>query len=216
VGLVDYVAGDPEAPTTVTDRDGIIRDHLADSLVALDLPEVRAAATIADLGSGAGFPGLPLAIALPAARVSCVESNGRKCSFIARAAEATSAGNAIAVHARAEEWADGIEACDLVTARALAPLAVVAEYAAPLLTVGGVLVAWRGRRDPDDEAAGARAAAELGLEPGPVIRVEPFPGALHRHLHVLRKAAVTPDRFPRRPGIARKRPLGGVSDRQRR
>jgi 16S rRNA (guanine527-N7)-methyltransferase len=215
-GLVDCVAGDPEAPTTVTDRDGIIRDHLADSLVALDLPEVRAAATIADLGSGAGFPGLPLAVALPAAGVSCVESNGRKCAFITRAAEASRAGNAIAVHARAEEWADGIEACDLVTARALAPLAVVAEYAAPLLTVGGALVAWRGRRDPDDEAAGARAAAELGLEPGPVIRVEPFPGALHRHLHVLRKAVVTPDRFPRRPGIARKRPLGGVSDRQRR
>jgi 16S rRNA (guanine527-N7)-methyltransferase len=122
----------------------------------------------------------------------------------------------VAVHARAEEWADGLGACDLVTARALAPLAVVAEYAAPLLTVGGTLVAWRGRRDPDDEAVGARAAVELGLEPGTVIRVEPYPGALHRHLHVLRKVAPTPDRFPRRPGMARKRPLGGASDRVRR
>lgn len=216
--LADCVAGDPEAPTTVTDRDGILRDHLADSLVALDLPEVRAATAIADLGSGAGFPGLPLAIALPAARVTCVESVGRKCVFITRAAEACGAGNAVAVHARAEEWAaaGGRNAFDLVTARALAPLAVVAEYAAPLLTLGGTLVAWRGRRDPEDEASGARAAAELGLEPGPVIRVEPYPGALHRHLHVMRKAAPTPDRFPRRPGMARKRPLGGASDRPRR
>jgi len=157
-----------------------------------------------------------LAIALPAARVSCVESVGRKCAFISRAAEACGATNATAVHARAEEWTAGREACDLVTARALAPLAVVAEYAAPLLVVAGSLVAWRGRRDPDDEAAGARAAAELGLEPGPVVRVEPYPGALHRHLHVMRKVASTPDRFPRRPGMARKRPLGGASDRPRR
>ena len=184
--------------------------------MALDLPEVRAATAIADLGAGAGFPGLPLAIALPAARVSCVESVGRKCAFISRAAEACGATNATAVHARAEEWTAGREACDLVTARALAPLAVVAEYAAPLLVVAGSLVAWRGRRDPDDEAAGARAAAELGMEPGPVVRVEPYPGALHRHLHVIRKVASTPDRFPRRPGMARKRPLGGASDRPRR
>jgi len=177
---------------------------------------VRAAATIADLGSGAGFPGLPLAIALPAAGVSCVESNGRKCAFISRAAEACGTGNATAVHARAEEWTAGLGACDLVTARALAPLAVVAEYAAPLLSMGGSLVAWRGRRDPGDEESGARAAAELGLEPGAVIRVEPYPGALHRHVHVIRKVAPTPERFPRRPGTARKRPLGGASDRPRR
>jgi 16S rRNA (guanine527-N7)-methyltransferase len=148
--------------------------------------------------------------------VSLVESNGRKCAFIAAAIEATGATNAAAVHARAEAWPDGLEASDLVTARALARLAVVAEYAAPLLAVGGSLVAWRGRRDPEDEAAGAGAAAELGLKPGTVTRVEPYPGALHRHLHVMRKVAPTPDRFPRRPGMARKRPLGGASDRQRR
>lgn len=214
--MVESVASDSEAPTTVTERAGILRDHLADSLVALDLSEVRGARAIADLGAGAGFPGLPLAIALPAARVSCVESNGRKCAFISRAAEACGAANAMAVHARAEDWAAGLGACDLVTARALAPLAVVAEYAAPLLAMGGWLVAWRGRRDDADEAAGAKAAAELGLEPGPVIAVEPYPGALHRHLHLMRKIAPTPDRFPRRPGMARKRPLGGASDRARR
>jgi 16S rRNA (guanine527-N7)-methyltransferase len=200
----------------VTERAGILRDHLADSLVALELAEVRAATAVADLGSGAGFPGLPLAIALPAARVSCVESNGRKCAFIARAAEACGAANASAVHARAEEWAEGLGACDLITARALAPLAVIAEYAAPLLSLGGWLVAWRGRRDLEDEASGARAAAQLGLEPRPIIQVKPYPGALHRHLHLLRKVSATPDRFPRRPGMARKRPLGGASDRARR
>ncbi|MGZ4170926.1 MAG: 16S rRNA (guanine(527)-N(7))-methyltransferase RsmG [Solirubrobacteraceae bacterium] len=214
--LVDCVATDAAAPTTVSDRAGILRDHLADSLVALELPAVRSAVTIADLGAGAGFPGLPLAIALPAARVSLVESNGRKCDFMAHAIQATGVANAAPVHARAESWTDGRSACELVTARALAPLAVVAEYAAPLLGEGGSLVAWRGRRDPEDEAAGVRAAAELGLDVGEPIHVEPYPGALHRHLHVMVKVGPTPNRFPRRPGMARKRPLGSASDRSQR
>ncbi len=214
--LLEHVAADADAPTTVTDPGGILRDHLADSLVALELPEVRSATAIADLGAGAGFPGLPLAIALPDAHVSLVESNGRKCAFIAAAIETSGVSNAVAVHGRAESWSDGLGACDLVCARALASLAVVAEYAAPLLTLGGSMVAWRGRREPEDEAAGARAAAELGLELGAVVRVQPYPGALHRHLHVMRKVAPTPERFPRRPGMARKRPLGGASDRPRR
>ena len=214
--LVERVASDPAAPTTVTDRAAIVRDHVADSLVALELPVVRAATTIADLGAGAGFPGLPLAIALPTARVHLVESNGRKCAFMAQTIETVGVRNAAPVHARAESWADGRGACDLVTARALAPLPVIAEYAAPLLMDGGTLVAWRGRRDAEDEAAGRRAAAELGLEVTEPVHVEPYDGALHRHLHVMVKAGPTPSRFPRRPGIARKRPLGGPSDRPRR
>jgi 16S rRNA (guanine527-N7)-methyltransferase len=207
--LLDYVSGEPDAPTSVTDPAGVLRDHFADSLVALELPSVQGATAIADLGSGAGFPGLPLAIALPTTRVHLVESNRRKCAFMARAAEVSGVGNAAIVNGRAEEWTEGIGTCDLVTARALAPLAVVAEYAAPLLRLGGTMVAWRGRRDPADEETGRRAAAELGLEPGAPIHVEPYPGALHRHLHTMVKVAETPARFPRRPGMARKRPLGG-------
>ena len=205
--LVELVATDPAAPTTVTDRRDILRDHLADSLVALELAPVRSARVIADLGAGAGFPGLPLAIALPRAEVNLVESNRRKCDFMARAAAVCKADNARVVQARAERWTDGLGRCDLVVARALAPLAVVAEYAAPLLSPNGTLVAWRGRRDAADEAQAARAARELGLEPGEPLRVEPYPGALNRHLHPMVKVSPTPPRFPRRPGMARKRPL---------
>lgn len=206
--IADLLTSDPSAPTTVRERQAVLDDHLADSLVALELATVGAARRVADLGSGAGLPGLPLAIALPDAEVSLVESNGRKCEFLRRACDACGAANAAVVAARAEEWTEGIGRCDLVTARALAPLAVIAEYAAPLLGDGGALVAWRGKRDPADEAAGARAAAELGLHPHPPLAVTPYPGALHRHLHVLVKVAPTPARFPRRPGMARKRPLG--------
>jgi 16S rRNA (guanine527-N7)-methyltransferase len=206
--LLLVLGDDATAPTAVREPREAADAHLADSLVALELEVVRAASRIADLGAGAGFPGLALAVALPEARVALVESAARKCAFLERAIAAAGVPNAEAVHARAEAWPDGGEVHDLVTARALAALPVVVEYAAPLLAVGGTLVAWRGRRDPDAEAAAARAAAEVGLEPGEVRRVEPYPAARDRHLHVFRKTAPTPPRFPRRPGIARKRPLG--------
>ena len=98
---------------------------------------------------------------------------------------------------------------DLVVARALATLAVICEYAAPLLTVGGALVAWKGAVPAAEAQAGARAADMLGLEAGEVVRTEPYAGSVAHHLHVYRKVGETPPRFPRRPGVAARRPLGG-------
>jgi 16S rRNA (guanine527-N7)-methyltransferase len=207
--LASLVSSDASAPTTVHEPTRVLEDHLADSLVALELRAVVwHAAEIADLGAGAGFPGLPLAIALPGSRLWLVESNERKCQFLRRAVTACELDNVEVVRARAELWRAGLDRCDVVVARALAPLPVVAEYAAPLLHVGGSLVAWRGRRDPVDEAAGARAALQLGLEPRAPVAVKPYPAAEHRHLHVLVKVSPTPAKFPRRPGVAHKHPLG--------
>jgi 16S rRNA (guanine527-N7)-methyltransferase len=199
---------DPLAPTAVRDPLKAIDDHLADSLVGLEIEPVRTAGTIADLGSGAGLPGLPLAIALPEASVALVDSLSRRCAFLERAVAVSEATNARVVDTRAETWPEGLAAFDVITARALAPLPVVVEYAAPLLTVGGVLVAWRGRRNARDEAAGDRAAAQLGLEPMEIRHMQPFSGAEHRYLHLMSKVTETPSGFPRRPGMATKRPLG--------
>jgi 16S rRNA (guanine527-N7)-methyltransferase len=199
---------DDDAPTTVRDPERAADVHLADSLVALELDVVRDATEIADLGSGAGFPGLPLAVALPAARVTLLEGRRRKCDFLERTLDRAQIMNARAVWARAEEWREGIGAHDLVVARALAPQAVVLEYAAPLLRIGGFLVDWRGRRNADEESAAALAGAELGLRLLEIRLVAPYAQARNHHLHVYAKVAPTPDRFPRRPGIARKRPLG--------
>lgn len=199
---------DPLAPTSVRDPRKVIDDHLADSLVALELDPVRASRTLADLGSGAGLPGLPLAIALPATAVSMVESTARKCAFIEHAIARCEVANGRVVNARLETWPAGLAAFELVTARALAPLEVVVEYAAPLLAVGGTLVVWRGRRDPDAEASAARAAAEVGLEPAGIVAVKPYAAAQNRHLHLMSKVMPTPSGFPRRPGMALKRPLG--------
>lgn len=201
-------AADPAASTTVRAVGEAVDRHVADSLVAVDLPAVRHARAIADLGAGAGWPGLALAAALPGARVSLVESAVRHCRYLERAVAAGRLENAVVVHARAEEWAEGIGAHDVVTARALAALPVLCEYAAPLLADGGVLVAWKGAVSSGESSAGAAAAAIVGLEPVEAVAVDPYPAAERRTLHVFRKVAPTPERFPRRAGMAVKRPLG--------
>jgi 16S rRNA (guanine527-N7)-methyltransferase len=199
---------DPLAPTAVRDPLKAIDDHLADSLVGLEVEPIRSAGHLADLGSGAGVPGLALAIALPETRVALVESAARRSAFLERAVAATETTNAVVVNTRVETWPDGLAAFDVITARALAPLPVVAEYAAPLLVVGGTLVVWRGKRNPTDEDAGVRAAARLGLEPTEIRHMQPFPSAENRYLHLMSKVTETPLGFPRRPGMAVKRPLG--------
>jgi 16S rRNA (guanine527-N7)-methyltransferase len=187
---------------------------VADSLSGLEEPELARARRIADIGSGAGFPGLVLAVALPHAEVDLVESAGRKADVIERLALHARVDNARAVRARAEEWGalpaaagGGAQSYDAVTARAVGPLALLLEYAAPLLREGGVLVAWKGALEPAEEDAARMAAAALGMEVAGARRVEPFEGARSRTLHLSRKVAPTPERFPRRPGAARKRPL---------
>ncbi len=188
--------------------------HVADSLAGLEVDGLRAARTIADVGAGAGFPGLALAVALGAARVDLIESIGRKCEFMRRAIDAAGISNARVVCERAETWAQkpapegGAQTYDAVTARAVGRLATLAELASPLLPDGGVLVAWKGRRDFEEEAELRRAARQLGMEPEGVTWVGPYAGSRHRHLHVIRKRGPTPANLPRRPGMAKKRPLG--------
>jgi len=202
------IADDPAAPTTVRAPEAAIDVHLADSLVALELPAVRAARTLADLGAGVGMPGLALAAALPAAVATLVESAARKCAFLRRAAAAMALGDRVeVVCARAEAWAGGHAAHDVVTARAVAALPVLVEYAAPLLRPGGSLVAWKGAVEAEEEADGEAAAAHLGLEPHGYRAVEPYPTARGRRLYVYVKIGPTPNGYPRRPGMARKRPL---------
>jgi 16S rRNA (guanine527-N7)-methyltransferase len=205
--LLLHQAGDPTASTTIREPSVAVDRHVADSLSALDLPEVRSARRVADLGSGAGWPGLALAAALPDAAVFLVESASRHCRYLERAVEAAELPNVTVIHARAEAWPEGLGRHDLVTARALAALPVLCEYAAPLLDSDGVLVAWKGSVDEEEASDGAAAAAELGLAPLGARDVAPFPGADRHALHVFRKTAPTPARFPRRPGIATKRPL---------
>ena len=213
--IVSAVADDERAPSSVRDPADAWRVHIADSLAGLEFGGLRDASAIADLGAGAGFPGLPLAVMLPAARVDLIEATGRKCAFMRRTIDAAGIANARVVCTRSEEWASnppptgGREAYDAVVARAVGRLATLAELASPLLAADGILVAWKGRRDPGEEAELERASGRVGMEPGGVRWVGPYAGSRNRHLHLLRKHGATPDGLPRRPGMAKKRPFGG-------
>ena len=203
---------DESAPTSVHGAREVRDVHIADSLVGLDVDAVRQAGRIADLGAGAGLPGLVLAIALPQAEVVLVESVGKKCAWLERTVEELGLENVRVACARAEELEEA--PFDVVTARAVAALPVLCEYAAPLLREGGSLVAWKGAVDPQEEADGLHAADVLGLERVEVRAVEPYPGSERRTLHVFRKVASTPAGYPRRPGMAAKRPLSAPGIRR--
>jgi 16S rRNA (guanine527-N7)-methyltransferase len=207
--LLSALAAEPDPHTTIRDPAAAVDQHVADSLVALQIEPLRTARFVADIGSGAGFPALPLAIAMPESAFDLLESATRKVDLISRIAASADITNARALAVRAEEWAagEGRAAYDAVTARAVAPLAVLVEYAAPLLRENGLLVAWKGARDEAEEAAGERAGELTGLSPAGVFAVKPYPAARNLHLHLYSKQSPTPDRFPRRPGIAAKRPL---------
>lgn len=208
--LAERLSADEHAPTAVREPGEVIRRHIADSLAGLELGQVREARRVADLGSGAGLPGLVLAVALPEAEVHLVESQTRKCAYMAGLVAALKLENAHVVCSRAEEWEQGMAANDLVVSRALAAQPVVLEYAAPLLTLRGWLVEWRGLRDEQEERASSAAAEMLGLRPVEVVAVAPFAGSEGRHLHVFEKVRDTPAGFPRRAGLAVRKPLAGA------
>jgi len=184
--------------------------HVVDSLTGLEVAGLEGAGRIADVGAGAGFPGLVLAVALPQAQVDLLESVGRKCEFMRGAIDAAGIANATVLNTRSEDWAsaDGREAYDAVTARAVGRLSTLAELASPLLKPNGVLVAWKGRRDDDEEHQLQVASADLSMAPEQILDVGNRAGSEHRHLHVIRKSGPTPANLPRKPGIAKKRPKG--------
>jgi 16S rRNA (guanine527-N7)-methyltransferase len=207
--LLELLA-EPRAPVSAASASQAGDVHIADSLAGLEIEAVSSAGRVADLGSGAGLPGLVLAACLPEAGFDLIESVRRKCDFLLDAIQRMGLDNAKVICERSEEWAAGAgrEAYDVVTARAVGSLATLAELASPLLADGGVLVAWKGARSPGEEAELARIADRLAVGSVEVRPVRPYAGSRDRHIHLLRKNGPTPNGLPRRPGLAAKRPFG--------
>jgi len=207
--MLQMLVSDPASLSSVTNPDEARRVHVADSLSGLAATEVSNASRVADIGSGAGFPGIPLAVALSEAQFDLIDSVGKKVRFIDSVIERLDLTNARGVNARSEEWAaaTGAEAYDLVTARAVAPLQALAELASPLLEEGGSLVAWKGEREAEEEELLAALESKLAMKLDRVLPVRPYESSRERHLYVVKKTGATPANLPRRPGMVRKRPL---------
>ena len=199
--------------TSVDDWEGVQTVHFLDSLsVAAALPrETLDGGRVLDVGSGAGFPGLPLKIAFPGLRVALLESVGKKAAFLCAVVDLLALHDVEVLHGRAEELAhrpELRETFDAVLARGLAKMPVLAELTLPFARTGGIVVAQK-KGDVTAELAEAAEAVRL-LGGGPLatrwLRLRGVPD--ERALVCAPKIAPTPDRYPRRAGVPRKRPLG--------
>ncbi|MGK2955826.1 MAG: 16S rRNA (guanine(527)-N(7))-methyltransferase RsmG [Solirubrobacterales bacterium] len=207
--MLTMLAEAPASLSSVTNPDEARRVHLADSLSGLAVDEVNSATRITDIGSGAGFPGIPLAMARPDAEFTLLDSVGKKVEFMKAVIDRLGLVNATALKQRSEEWAavNGAGASDLVTARAVAPLEALAELASPLLETGGALVAWKGEREPESEGKLAGLEEKLAMRLDRIVPVRPYSDSRERHFYVVKKTGDTPPNLPRRAGMVRKRPL---------
>ena len=192
--------------------EAIERRHFAESLALLRALEERdlLLSPALDVGSGAGLPGLPIKIARPDLRLTLLEANEKKAAFMERVIAELSLEGASVLSARAEEAGRLPEhraSYALVLARAVAPLRVLAELALPFLAIGGVLAAPKGSAAPREVREAQAALEALGGAVEETARLKAPSGGRPLTLLLVRKTGETPGRYPRRPGIPRKRPL---------
>jgi 16S rRNA (guanine527-N7)-methyltransferase len=223
--------------TAITDEDEFIEKHLLDSLAVIGRPELESARRIADVGTGAGFPGAPLAIAYPDKGFLLIDSLRKRTDFITTACAELGIANVQTLHARAEEAAINPplrESFDLVVCRAVGRLAVLCEYCLPLARVGGAVYAYKSESQTKEAKESAKALSTLGAsteveiiptnespKPTPMNPVherslstpssqtkEPKTAQSSRHIiMIINKESQTPTKYPRRPGAPTKSPL---------
>ena len=198
--------------TAVTEEDEMLDRHYVDSLTPLKVDGlIPSGAFVVDVGTGAGLPGLPLAIARPDLRVTLLDAQQKRLIFLQAVVDALGLRNVTLLHARAEDAArrpDLRQRCDLATARAVAATPVLAEYLLPFVRPGGLALCWKGPALTAELPQARRAAAILGgtiLDPIPT----PFPGRDWQHyLLPIRKVSATPKKYPRKAGIPGREALG--------
>jgi 16S rRNA (guanine527-N7)-methyltransferase len=198
--------------TAITDPSDIEVRHFLDSLTCFLAISSNAVERVVDIGTGAGFPGIPLKILCPSLKLTLVEATRKKAEFCSHVVQGLGLENVNVVHGRAEDVGHDIayrQSYDLALARAVAPLSVLVEYLLPLLQVGGRAIAQKGETA---HAETHEAEAALSILGGHVDRLIPIelPGVVEtRYLVVIKKLSATPEKYPRRAGMPEKRPLKG-------
>jgi len=196
--------------TAITDPQHIAIMHYLDALTLTQIVSDLDQRRLIDVGAGAGFPGLPLAIAFPQLRVTLMDSTAKKLRFISQAGAELELGNIRTLHARAEDAGRDRrhrEAYDIVVARALGRMPVLAEYTLPLAKLGGQVIAFKGRSAFDESNAAASAIDALGGELFAIEEVKLPTLDNPRYLIVIDKVKPTPRKYPRKAGLPSRQPI---------
>jgi len=199
--------------TAITDYEGVQVRHFLDSLsclLVLPRAELQAGARVIDVGTGAGFPGLPLRIVCPGMRLTLLEATRKKVDFLEHLLRRLGLPDVEVIHARAEDLAHRPgyrEAYDWAIARALAEMPTLVEYLLPLVRVRGAMLAQKGENAPAEVHSAEEAIRILGGRVRKLVPVDLHGLAETRYLVIVDKVAATPEKYPRRPGMPEKRPL---------
>lgn len=196
--------------TAITDVEAVEIRHFLDSLSLLSALDIPPGARLIDVGTGGGFPGVPLKIVRPDLRLTLLEATGKKIAFLQHLAGVLALADVQLLNARAEEagqMPDQRERYDFVVARAVAHMPVLMEYLLPLARVGGLCVAMKGESAARETAEAANALRILGGQVARIVPIQlPAVAELH-HLVLIQKVAPTPRAYPRKPGAPAKKPL---------
>ena len=199
--------------TSIKDEDEFILKHFVDSIMCAREDLFKDAKKIVDIGTGAGFPGIPLAILFPHKKFTLVDSLSKKINIIKDIVEKLELKNVILVHSRAEDFGRNKrdrEAYDLCVSRAVAKLAVLSEYCIPLVRQGGYFIAYKGSDIDEELRESLKAIEEMG---GKVAAVVDFLNSqeqkeeINHKLIIIEKISPTPDTYPRKAGLPQKEPI---------
>ena len=197
--------------TAVCDEEEMPDRHFADSLTVLRTELIRPGSTLIDVGTGAGFPGMVLAIARPDLQVTLLDAQRKRLNFLKAVQGAVGAENVTLVHARAEDGARNPayrERFDYATARAVAPLNILCEYLLPFVRTGGMALCWKGPALPGETEAGNRAANLLGGRLEAPVACDVFGRGWDHRILPVTKTGKTPSAYPRKAGTPKAKPLG--------
>lgn len=196
--------------TAITDYDDVMKKHFVDSISLIKAFDVNQSATVIDVGTGAGFPGLALKIAYPNLQVTLLDSLNKRIHFLDAVIEKLGLTGVETVHGRAEDFAkpDKLrEKFDLCVSRAVANLSTLSEYCLPFVKQGGLFISYKSEKISEEMAAAKNAIFILG---GKVVNQVEFTlpdSDIYRNLFVIKKERVTPKKYPRKAGLPSKEPI---------
>ena len=196
--------------TTITDPDEFAIKHFVDSIICANYPEYINAAKIIDVGTGAGFPGIPLSIISPEKEFILMDSLNKRLKIIDELCQRADIKNVVTLHARAEELAKNKahrEKYDLCVSRAVANMAVLAEYCLPFIKVGGFLMAYKGPEAENEVREAEHALSLLGGRAEEIRNGNLKEFGIDHKVVVIKKVSNTPSKYPRKPGTPTKEPL---------